>query len=175
MDNRSNVAGHVLVDVGETNASFSSISTKGLIGCYGILIDGLYDKSPFCFVDHHTFSVDRKTTLSTASILISLIEDLVKNIRKSLKREPDSSEEIILKGTTSNLSLLVCGGVKQDPDHIRLAFQLLQHQLSHDVIDNFAPNSDELYLCQELNFRTTIISSVSYLLPDSIEDMAADK
>jgi len=100
---------------------------------------------------------------------------LGKDIKRSLKKQSGSSEEILLRNTTSDLSLIICGGIKQHSDYIRLVFQLLQHPLSPHVINNLNSNSDELCPCQKLTFRTTIISAVSYLLPDSIEDVTAEK
>jgi hypothetical protein len=62
----------------------------------------------------------------------------------------------MLKDTTNDLSLLVAGGIKQDTDRVRVAFELLQHELNTDVIDKLLPDSDELFMCQQLNFKTTI-------------------
>ncbi|CAF3315578.1 unnamed protein product, partial [Rotaria sp. Silwood2] len=39
--------------------------------------------------------------------------------------------------------------VQQNPDDVRVAFVLLQHTLSVDVINTFTPSSYELYLCQQ--------------------------
>lgn len=153
----------------------SSIRTEGLVGCYAFLIDGHYNQLPFCFLYHCAFSTNPDTTSSISDILIAWIEELVEDIKNSSLAKLVSSAEITLKDNINNLSLFICGGIKQQCDHIRLAFQLLQRQLDGDLIDKFKSDSDEFYLCQELNLKTTIVSAVSYLLPDSIEDMAADE
>ena len=74
-----------------------------------------------------------------------------------------------------DLSLLVAGGIKQSTDYVRLAFELLQYELNTDVIDKLSSAADELFLCQQLNFKTTIVSSITYLLPSSVEYQAAKK
>ncbi|CAF1498083.1 unnamed protein product [Rotaria sordida] len=118
---------------------------------------------------------DTSNIPDTSDFLIDLLGNMVIHVKESLVHLLKLSEDISLQDSTKELSLLVAGGIKQDNDRVRLAFQLLQHQLNSDVIDKFSPDSDELFLCKQLNFKTTIISAISYLLPSSIEYQAAEK
>ena len=100
------------------------------------------------------------------------MNDLVKNIMDNLQLTFPSKP--IKLENMSNISLFICGGIQQEPDYVRLAFALLQQPLDPEVIKLFpASSSPELLLCLKLNYRTTIITAVSFLLPDEVEDMAA--
>lgn len=161
-----------MVDVGEVGCSNSSIGTTGLTGCYGFLIDGLYNNDPFCFLDHHSYSVDQNTLTPVPKILLSLIKGLVKIFEK--KGNAISRNIPIDFTKLSNMTLVVCGGIQQDPDYIRRAFGLLQEPFDLDLLNVFSPSSPEFILCQQLNRKTIIIDAVGYLLSDEIEDMAAE-
>jgi hypothetical protein len=165
----------VFVDVDETGSSFTSIYTKDLTGCYGFLVNGDYRGSPFCFLNHHSYSINQKTLLTLPEILFSSIKDLVSDIKSTLKKILKLEQAIIRKDFLSNLSLFVGGGIQQTPDFVRLGFSLLQNQLDLAVINSFPPNSEELYVCQQLNYRTTIIDAVGYLMSEEHEELIAKK
>ncbi|CAF2054414.1 unnamed protein product [Rotaria magnacalcarata] len=152
--------------------SDSSITTTGLTGCYGFLIDIKHDDNSFCFLEHHSFAVDCSTQSTLPEILLSLIKDLVKHITETLKSTPGSKSIEFKK--ISDASLFICGGIQQNPDYIRLAFALLQQPLNPETLGIFQAETSEFYLLQRLNCRTTIIDAVSFLLSDEIEDIAAD-
>jgi hypothetical protein len=171
----SQFTGDVFVNVGKRKSSFTSIYTKGLTGCYGFLVGGNYRGSPFCFLNHHPHSINQKTLLTLPQILLSLINDLVSDIKSTLKKLVQPEQYIIIKDSLSNLSLFVGGGIQQTPDFVRLGFSLLQNQLDLAVINSFPPNSEELYVCQQLNYRTTIIDAVGYLMSEEHEELIAKK
>lgn len=125
----------------------------------------------FAFLDHHLYAVDQETSSTLPEILLSLMEGFVQGFRKS-QANISGSEEIDFR-KLSNMTLVICGGIQQDPDYIRLAFGLLQHQLSPDLLNCFTKFPLEFILCQQLNHKTIIINAVGYRLSDETEDMAA--
>ena len=122
-------------------------------------------------MNHHSVAVNQDTSSTLAEILLSLMNDLVKSIMYNLQLTFRSKTIDFKK--ISNISLFICGGIQQEPDYVRLAFALLQQPLDPEVIKLFPASSPELFLCLQLNYRTTIITAVSFLLPDEVEDMAA--
>lgn len=172
---RSNVmftfTGDVMIDVDEMGCSYSSITTTGLANCYGFLIDGKYGNVPFCFLDHHSYSVDQQTPYTLTEILHSLIKDLADNTKEHLINLKLFEKFDFKK--IQNVTLLVCGGIQENPDHYRAAFALLQSPIDQQLLAQFSGNPDGQHLCQQLNYRTFIIDAVGYLLSDEMEEMAA--
>lgn len=159
--------GDVFVDVTENKPSLSSIYTKGLAGFYGFLVDGDYDGSPFCFLHYLNEPINPNTSLK--------LDEILCNLKVSLNNTLQSKKIILNESSIFNLSLFVGGSLQATPDFVRMAFSLLQNQLDLAVKNKFEPNSEELFICQQLNYRTTIIDAIRYLLLDDVEDYAAKK
>lgn len=127
-------------------SSVGSIWTKGVAGCYCILIGGEYGNHPFCYLYHFDQSIgpiDADTTLSDT--LLELLNYLGNLIKTTFPQALQYDEEITFD-KMSNLSLFIGGGIQQDPDYIRLSFGLLQNEFSSELLQIFERYPDERYL-----------------------------
>ena len=119
----------VYVDMEQCQVSKTSIYTDCLASCHCLLVNGLYNDTPFAFLNHNFFGVG---TNETSKNLKLLLDSLVKQLKETLAID---SELTIGIASLKNLRLLVCGATVNEKDYEREAYSLLikpsQHILDH--------------------------------------------
>lgn len=133
-------------------------------------MDGAIGNKKFCFLWHSSKldeeeeeedKDDDEDDRNFYKLLIYLLDKIIINLKKSSSLEPNAID---------NLTLLIAGGVVDEHQLTRKAYGLLNETIDSTLIEHLTTNTDVLNLFKKLQNSVIIISPVTYLLPDNIED-----
>jgi hypothetical protein len=128
------------------------------------LIHAQYKEKPFAYLSHYP-SKYTESEFNPTTTMIDLIDKIRKDIEVWNEFAMDETR-IEIEGIQF-ARLVVGGGVADEVDLVREVLSLLNNDIN---IEQNLKNEKSKHLYRDLRFNVTILSPVTYLLPDIEED-----
>jgi hypothetical protein len=147
------------------DASYGIIETQALSSCICWLLDGMIGNKSFCFL-YHSSKVDDNEADCPEALLVFLLTKLSDNVKECLRISSLSKNE----NTISNLTLLICGGAKQENELTRESFSLLNKNYNINLIQKSTNDRDVIHVAKELLNSIIVIRPITYLGSDEDDE-----
>ncbi|CAF3793218.1 unnamed protein product [Rotaria sp. Silwood1] len=155
---------HVCVAMDRHAVSYGSIHTNSLSSCLCLLLDGIVDRKPFCFLLHSSRSQESEDD-ALNDLLVHLLEALSKSLKEALMMDSSSITDIPIK----NLKLLVAGGPIGHRELTRKSFSLLNENSIINEIESLTTDPEVIYLVKQLLNSVVVVSPITYLTTEEHE------